>query len=191
MYIYLWLCITWCSYSVAAVIVVYWTNCATYKWYILKSNTVMYFLVHSLWSITSAKLSRISIQLSKHVIVLQNGRKFWCPYCVCAPVRVCVWFVPVATKRKSLFESLCGLFPHANQPVFSGVCCLNQKLHGVYMCSWMCICGHLSVCMCARSVSCTFLHVCVCVGFTLPCPVRARQWVYGAAAWAFLLTLSS
>ncbi len=29
-------------------------------------------------------------------------------------------------------------FSHANQPVFSGVCCLNQRLHGVRACKRVC-----------------------------------------------------
>lgn len=153
---------------------VYWINCSTYKWWMLKSNAVMYFLVHSLWSITSAKPSGISIQLNKHVTVLQKERKVLCPYSVC--VCVCV----VGARSNSVIVPRGGMvsvpvwpFSHANQPVFSGACCLNYGLHGVcVMRMYVNLCSSVCVCACSilwdsTHISTQFvhwLHIAVCCG---------------------------
>ncbi len=158
----------------------------------------MYFLVHSLWSITSAKLSRASLQLNKHVILLQKGRKVDVVF-VCVWVCMCVWLVPVATvwlyQKERPFKSLCGLFLMlTSQCLVVCVVWTRGYMRSVYM-HVKCVCGHLSNYMCSWSMLWDWAHmssyVCVCVCFTLPCPVCAHRWVYGAAAWAFLLTLSS
>ena len=133
----------------------------------------MYFLFHSLWSITSAKLSRISIQLNKHVIVLQKGRNVMSIQSVCLHVCVCVcvWLVPVATvwlyQGGRLFESLCGLFLMLTSQclVCLVVCVVWTRGYMGSVLIYPSTCAHGGCCETER----TYLHTCVCVCFTLPC----------------------